>query len=674
MNATISMAVKNLKKSLSFYTLYLLSVSLVITIYFAFTSFSLNQVMLEKISSDGRVESMCRMISIFLMAFVVFFMSYSNRFFLKRRTKELGIYALLGYRKTTILSLLTFENILICCGALCVGIVLGAVLHKGIVAGITALLALAIDNAQIPFFQTGAIQKTICFILLVIVILSISNGRFLFQTSLISLVRYEKKAEKNLKFHFLPSLLGLVMTLSGYVLALDIFRGGKSIWFSFGFYQTGLLTAMLILSGTIFFISSFLPYGIKRSKKNKRAFYTQTRIITTPDFVYRIRSNARTLIMLTLLSAATLTVASVMALTLYYPIACVSRMAPSELEFRIENDHQIDAAKQLVNQYAPDDTVTFTRTDIYKITSSSDNLPMEYNVGTAQGDSQNKKILREAGFECISYTQYRSLLRAQRKDRIADQIPVLNDTECILIKYQPSSAGNDESGNVYTLNINHSSVPLTVRGTTLHNPISFANSVGTLIVSDSIYEQIQSDNAPRTSILSINEIDNGTAIKDNENLYADLSALLKDSPYLQGHSHRIHVLFSLNSSTFLLIGFLVVLFFIATGSILYFNNVSALTDTRADYEILHKMGYTDRILKQIIQNQVFTFFCIPFGFGLIDCIFATIVYKAGLMQNLLGNSLMLYVPTIIAIAITALIYLFYYWLTVHNCCKIVREL
>ncbi|MFQ9395322.1 MAG: FtsX-like permease family protein [Lachnospiraceae bacterium] len=38
-------------------------------------------------------------------------------FLSKRRTKELGIYTLLGYRKTTISSLLTFENIFICCGA-----------------------------------------------------------------------------------------------------------------------------------------------------------------------------------------------------------------------------------------------------------------------------------------------------------------------------------------------------------------------------------------------------------------------------------------------------------------------------------------------------------------------------------------------------------------------------
>lgn len=670
MNTTRSIAAKNLRKNFSFYALYLLSVSLVITIYFAFASFSVNHVMLEKISADGRVESMCRIISIFLMAFVIFFMSYSNRFFLKRRTKELGIYALLGYRKTTILSLLTYENVLICCGALCAGILLGAVMHKGIVAGITALLKLSVDNAQIPFFQTSAIQKTACFILLVIIVLSISNGRFLFQTSLISLVRYEKKAEKRMTFHFLPALLGLVMTLSGYVLALDILRGGKSLWFSVGFYQTGLLTAMLILSGTIFFISSFLPCVMKCSQKNKQAFYTQTRIITTPSFIYRIRSNARTLIMLTLLSAATLTAASVMALTLYYPIASVSRMAPSELEFRIADEKQIDAARNLVSQYASDDAVTFTRTDICKITACSDSLPMEYSIGTAKGDAQNEKILREAGFECISYTQYRSLLLAQKKDKAAGQIPALNDTECILVKYQPNSDGSSESGSVYTLNIAAASVPLTVREQTLHNPISFANSVGTLIVSDNVYRQMQESAAPQTSILSIN----GKAIENNENLYADLSALLENSPYLQGHSHRIHVIFSLNSSTFLLIGFLVVLFFIATGSILYFNNISALTDARADYEILHKIGYTDKIIRKIVRKQIFTFFCIPFAFGLLDCIFATIVYKIGLMQNLLGNSLTLYVPTMIAIAMTALIYLFYYWLTVHSCCKIVQEL
>lgn len=125
----LSMALKNLKKNFSFYALYLLSVSFVITVFFAFTSFSMNTVMLEKISGNGRVEMMCNVISVFLMAFVVFYMSYSNRFFLRRRTKELGVYALLGYRKTTVLSLLTTENLLVCFGAFIVGILLGIFFH-----------------------------------------------------------------------------------------------------------------------------------------------------------------------------------------------------------------------------------------------------------------------------------------------------------------------------------------------------------------------------------------------------------------------------------------------------------------------------------------------------------------------------------------------------------------
>ena len=148
---TFFMAIKNLKKNFSFYSLYLISVAFVITVFFAFTSFSVNTVMLDKISTDGRVETMCTVISIFLMIFVLFYMTYSNRFFLRRRTKELGIYALMGYRKATILSLLTFENIVICFGASLIGIICGAFVHKGIVFLISKLLNLGINNSEISW-------------------------------------------------------------------------------------------------------------------------------------------------------------------------------------------------------------------------------------------------------------------------------------------------------------------------------------------------------------------------------------------------------------------------------------------------------------------------------------------------------------------------------------------
>ncbi len=662
------MALKNLKNNFSFYALYLLSISFVITIFFAFTSFSMNNVMLEKISGDGRVETMCSTISIFLMAFVIFYMSYSNRFFLRRRTKELGIYALLGYRKSTILSLLTAENLLSCLGAFVIGIFLGALFHKGIVFGITKLLDLTVNNSEIPFFNLNAMVKTACFVFAIIILLSMSNSRFLLKSSLMDLVRFEKSAEKHTKFHAVPSIIGFVSVILGYCIALDILRGEKSVWFSVGFYAVGMLTFALILFGTVLFIASFLPYAVQIGKKNKKKFYTETRIITSPGFIYRMRSNSKTLIMLTLLSAATLTVSSVMALTLYYPIAAVSRIAPSEIECRIEKESDLSAIMEIVNNYSSGDDITFLQTDIYKVTSTAGQLPMEYSVGTSKGDADNEKILRNAGFECISYSDYTAILKAQGRQKALEQFTALNNNECIFVRYQPAS-GKDETGSIYPLLINNTEIPVTVTMTTLDNPISFANSVGTLIVSDSLYKMISEHAAPETKVLSIN----GSSITGNEELFQALSAYLDKSPYLQGNSHRIHEVVSLSSSTFLLIGFLVVLFFIATGSILYFNNISAIADSKSDYDILTKMGYTNRAIKKIIRKQAITFFSIPFLFGLADCIFATFVYKTALMQNLLANSIVLYAPTILAIALTLMIYLIYYCMTVHTCCKMVLE-
>ena len=662
----LSTALKNLKSNFSFYALYLLSISFVITIFFAFTSFSMNKVMLEKISGDGRVETMCNTISMFLMAFVIFYMAYSNRFFLRRRTKELGIYALLGYRKSTILSLLTAENLLSCFGAFVIGILLGALFHKSIVFGITKLLGLTINNSEIPFFNLNAMVKTACFVFAIIIILSLSNSRFLFKSSLMDLVRFEKSAEKQTKFHAVPSIIGFVSVILGYCIALDILRGEKSVWFSVGFYAVGMLTFTLILFGTVLFIASFLPYAVQTGKKNKKKFYTETRIITSPGFIYRMRSNSKTLIMLTLLSAATLTVSSVMALSLYYPIAAISRIAPSEIECRIEKESDLSAIMEIVNNDSSGDDITFLQTDIYKVTSTAGQLPMEYSVGTSKGDADNEKILRNAGFECISYSDYTAILKAQGRQKALAHFTALNNNECIFVRYQPAS-GKDETGSTYPLLINNTEIPVTVTMTTLDNPISFANSVGTLIVSDSLYKMISENATLETKILSIN----GNSITGNEDLFQALSAYLDKSPYLQGNSHRIHEVVSLSSSTFLLIGFLVVLFFIATGSILYFNNISAIADSKSDYDILVKIGYTNRKIKKIIRKQAITFFSIPFLFGLADCIFATLVYKTELMQNLLANSIVLYTPTILAIVLTLIIYLIYYYMTVHTCCKMI---
>ena len=71
------------------------------------------------------------------------------------------------------------------------------------------------------------------------------------------------------------------------------------------------------------------------------------------------------------------------------------------------------------------------------------------------------------------------------------------------MKYQPSS-NMKEMGNQYTLNIRRTSEKcVTVKDVSLNNAISFANSIGTLIVSDNLYLDIASAEQPFSTIVSL---------------------------------------------------------------------------------------------------------------------------------------------------------------------------
>lgn len=661
---TVKIAIKNFKKNFGFYRLYFVSVAFILTIFFAFVSFSMNDIIMEKISTDGRVETMANTISFFLMAFVLFYMSYSNRFFLRRRAKELGIYIMLGYRKSKIVKLLTAENIVVCGLALICGILLGAFFHKGIVAIITWILGLSIDIATIPLFNQNAIIYAVIFVIAVIFVLLISNMLTVYRTTLIGLVRFDKKAEKNLKISVTGALFGLLCILCGYLLALDIRRGQGSFWYTIGFSPIALLDLCLVSVGTIFFIRSFLPWVWKRAKLRKHSFYRPVQIVNIPSLIYRVRSNTKTFIMLTFLMAGTLTITGALALTLYYPISAVSRIIPSEIEFRTENTAQVDMATRIVNENA--NSATLMNTILINVTSPSENLPYEYNVGSQKGDAEHEKILRTPAFECMSETDYVTLLNQQGRGDEADGLLPLHQNECILVKYEPNQDGSTENGNIYVL-VADMSISLTVKNTTLLNPIGFANSLATLIVTDDVYNELLRSDLPTTHVVSIN----GTDAVESDIIYNKLYTLLDGSPYLMSSSVRVGVIIHENSSTFLLLAFVVVLFFIASGSILFFNNISAATEAKDEYTILSRMGYSQKLIKTVLSKQILVCYCVPFIIGLLHSAFAIICYKVALVQNILGNSIEVYAPIVLAYLLTFAIFGVYYFLTLQSCKKIV---
>jgi putative ABC transport system permease protein len=266
----------------------------------------------------------------------------------------------------------------------------------------------------------------------------------------------------------------------------------------------------------------------------------------------------------------------------------------------------------------------------------------------------------------MSESDYVTLLQQQGRGEQAAALLPLGSNDCILVKYEPNRDGSTERGNQFVLEANRQIV-LSVKDTTLLNPIGFANSMATLIVPDEVYHESALSDLPITNVVSVN----GKEIAGNDVLFQELYTLLDKSPYLVSSSARKASIIHENSSTFLLLGFLVVLFFIASGSILFFNNISATEESKSEYTILSYMGYSHAQLKMVLSKQVSTFFSIPFLIGLLHSVFAILCYKTTLMQNILGNRLIVYLPVAAAYLVTLVIFWIYYFLTVRSCHRIV---
>ena len=128
-----------------------------------------------------------------------------------------------------------------------------------------------------------------------------------------------------------------------------------------------------------------------------------------------------------------------------------------------------------------------------------------------------------------------------------------------------------------------------------------------------------------------------------------------------------------NSSTLLLIIFATAIFFIATGSILYFHNISGITYDKSEFSILKKMGYGKKKIQKIISNQVLILFIIPYILGVVHSIFALLCFKSALMQDLLGNNSAFFLPIGFSIGIFTTIYILYYIITKYMCFQILSK-
>ena len=159
-------AKNNIKNSFGLYRNYFISLSLILGLFNTLQIFAKDHVIADSLSSSAKVEFMSYVTSILFTLFTIFFIIYFNRFFLKQRAEELGIYSMLGMSKKNITSILMTENTIII-GIACFAGMLLSILFYSLIK-ILLIAALKLDIPYLtqftfsPFFITVVLSVLCC--------------------------------------------------------------------------------------------------------------------------------------------------------------------------------------------------------------------------------------------------------------------------------------------------------------------------------------------------------------------------------------------------------------------------------------------------------------------------------------------------------------------------------
>ena len=108
---------RNLKKNMKNYYLYVFALIFTVALYFAFVTLQYDPSM-DETKGSIKGAAAIRAASVLLVAIVSIFLLYANNIFIKRRSKEIGLFQLIGMTKSKIFRILTVENFILYFGSL----------------------------------------------------------------------------------------------------------------------------------------------------------------------------------------------------------------------------------------------------------------------------------------------------------------------------------------------------------------------------------------------------------------------------------------------------------------------------------------------------------------------------------------------------------------------------
>ncbi|GGF93996.1 bacitracin export permease protein BceB [Paenibacillus albidus] len=631
------LVLRSMRKNLKHYYLYFFALILSTSLYFVFASLQNESTVMAATFVDIQFKSLFRAAGVLLIVIMAVFIIHANGIFLKRRSREIGLYQLVGLTRRTVGGLLIAENLLLGLGALLLGIGGGAFVSRLFL--LTLMKLTGTDNViTLSFSSTAALQTATVFAVL-IGFTWVQMLFMVYRTTLLDLFKGEQQGEPPKQprpvLSAMLGLLGLVLIVAGYLLSSQITSQGLLL------PLLGILA--FVISGTYLFFRVMIGWVFYRIRRSMDGQLGLKNSLSLAPVIHRMKGNANSLTLITILSATTLTMVAV-AYSLYYSAGSESR-AMLPYDFALEQNEQATQAFQAELEKSG---IAFAHQPVEAVRLAG-------TMGQINGDERSLLLLaaeqlQASGAELAMPAEGEGVLYNGQRKALSKETDNVAYPQTIAFAADGVHAEVRLTGVMdrYVMNYN-------INGRQLVVPEATVRAIREQMMASSGIE------AFRIHTYQIADPDERAAASGDFAKYIKQEEFRTD---FYAYSQESRQKFGL---IMFVAGFLGLIFLIMTGSILYFKQMTEAEQEKQNYTILRQLGFSEReMMGGIIRKQLFVF-GIPLAIGLLHSIFAL---KAAATLTFSG----IVFPAAAAMGVYTFIYLIFAALTVGYYRRIVKAL
>ncbi len=594
-----SLAVSNLKKNRTLYIPFSIATITMMVITYILMALSTNKTILQ--SNGGNTVVMALGFGVVIMLLVsTLTMIYANGFVMKNRSKEFGLYSILGLGRSQIQLLQVFEMMLFAVMNLIVGLVLGVLFNR-----LAFALLLKAMRFNVPISYEFQIASVIIIGILfsgIFVFLMILNAIKIRVSRPLELLREKKSGEKTGRFLSIRALIGVAILGSAYYISQSIESPIKALgWFFVAVILVVIATYILFDAGSI---------ALLRFLKNRKAFYYRPiNFISVSNLIFRMRKNAMGLASICILSTMVLVTLGTTGSLQFGAQEVINRTSPTDFTFR--------------NMYRnPEETAEYSKEAKQLAASASSKVTdyFEYSYiltgGNQEGnvlDTNVKKLgaLPESMVVLVSVEDYNRNTGENITVKPGEMVIGEQYTEKTKPSFTQVAVGENTFSIGQVIEVNKFAAGLIVNpNITNHSYIGLLNEEDMAKVVP--YYSKDNDAGYRAYTRHYIALWN-TSSQTDEEKKKELEAY-QQSDIAGGVDGKIEIaqlLFQFYGSLLFLGILLAIAFSVGAVLVIYYKQVSEGYEDRERYVILKKIGIDQPMIHQSINRQVLIVFFLP---------------------------------------------------------------